>query len=65
MKISPRFADLQKYQLIHPHLERTALGEAENRLEESPHCNASSEMVTPAREVKAKVKFSAQCDATE
>lgn len=65
MKTSPIFADLQKYQFIHPHLERIALGGAENRLEESPYCNTSSEMVTPARKVKAMVKFSAQCDGTE
>lgn len=37
IKLSPNYTDLQKHQLLYLHLERTASGEAESRLDLSSH----------------------------
>lgn len=37
VKLSPSYAALQKHQVLYLHLERTAAGEAESRLEASAH----------------------------
>lgn len=60
MKLSPNYADLQKHQLLYLHLERTASGKQKAGWMCLLTCNGSSETVTPARDVKAKVKFSVQ-----
>jgi len=69
MKRSPSFTDLEKHQLVYLQLQRIAWQHALAKQKAGWRCllvcDGSSETVTPARDVKAKVKFSVQSGTNE